>query len=178
MSFMQIDWRALVVPTVGLAELFIRGSVMYLGMLILMRLLRRQKGALNTADLLVLIVIADAAQNGMASEYTSLTEGLFLVGTIFLWDYGLDILAYRWPRFRRVLHEPPLALITNGRLQHHNLRREMLTKEDVLEQLRERGIDDIRRVKQCCLEADGHFSVVTFDGEPESAPEVGSSPVH
>ncbi len=84
MSFMQIDWRALVVPTVGLAELFIRGSVMYLGMLILMRLLRRQKGALNTADLLVLIVIADAAQNGMASEYTSLTEGLFLVGTIFL----------------------------------------------------------------------------------------------
>lgn len=167
MSMFDVDWRAVFIPTVGLAELVVRGSIMYFGILMLMRLLRRQKGALNTADLLVLIIVADAAQSGMAAQYTSVSEGMILVGTIFFWDYALDALAFVSPSFRKLLNDPPLPLVKDGQLQRHNMRKEMLTKEDVLEQLREQGVDDIADVRQCCLESDGHFSVIRMSGASE-----------
>jgi uncharacterized membrane protein YcaP (DUF421 family) len=155
-----VDWRSLFVPTVSLLELVIRGSVMYLLVLVSMRLFRREAGALNTADLLVVVLIADAAQNAMASEYHSLTEGVVLVGTIFAWNYGLDWLAYRSPGVHRLLNPPPLLLIENGRLLRRNLRAEMLTTADLAEHLREQGIEDFAEVRRCFLESDGHLSVI------------------
>ncbi|MBC8090121.1 MAG: DUF421 domain-containing protein [Phycisphaerae bacterium] len=165
MPVFQVDWQAVFVPTVALLELFVRGSAMYLGILVFMRVLPRQRGALSTADLLVLIIVADVAQNGMSAQYTSLTEGFVLVGTIFFWDYLLDKLAFHSPVFRKVLNDPPISLVKDGQLQRRNMRKEMLTKEDVIEQLREQGVDDIRQVRQCCLESDGNFSVIRMDGK-------------
>ena len=155
-----IDWRSLFVPTVSLLELFLRGSVMYLFVFVAMRLFRRESGALSTADLLVVVLVADAGQNAMASQYHSITEGVVLVGTIFFWNYGLDWLGYRYPRMHRLLNPPPLLLIKDGRVQPRNLRAEMLTRADLTEHLREQGIENIAEVRRCYLESDGHISVI------------------
>ena len=165
-----IDWHALFVPTVSLLELVLRGSVMYLFVLVAMRLFRRDAGALSTADLLVVVLVADAAQNAMASEHHSLTEGAVLIATIFAWNYGLDWLAYRYPRVHRLLNPPPLLLIENGRLQGRNLRAEMLTKADLAEQLREQGIEDFAEVRRCYLEGDGHLSVIRRSKDEKPPP--------
>lgn len=173
MPIPAIDWETMFVPAVSLVELVLRGSAMYLGILALMRMLNRQKGAMSTADLLVLIVVADAAQNAMAAEYRSITEGFVLVGTIFAWDFVLDALAFRYPVVRRLLNSPPLELVKDGRLQRQNMRKQMISKEDLLEQLREQGVEDLADVKQCCLESDGHFSVIKLgkdDGPPRQEP--------
>jgi uncharacterized membrane protein YcaP (DUF421 family) len=83
---MGIDWEKLLVPSGSLAEIVIRGTVIYLALFAAVRLLpRRTVGSLGSSDLLVLVVIADAVQNGMAGEYRSITEGLALAGTIFGW---------------------------------------------------------------------------------------------
>jgi len=148
-----IDWHALFVPTVSLLELVLRGSVMYLFVLVAMRLFRRDAGALS-----------------MASEYHSLTEGAVLVATIFAWNYGLDWLAYRYPRVHRLLNPPPLLLIENGRLRGRNLRAEMLTKADLAEQLREQGIEDFAEVRRCYLEGDGHLSVIRRSKDEKPPP--------
>lgn len=177
MQILDVDWRAVFVPALGLAELFIRGTIMYLGILLLMRIMRRQKGALNTADMLVLLIVADAAQNGMASRYDSITEGLFLVAVIIGWDYVLDTLAFRSPAFRRLLHEAPLLLIRNGQLMRRNMRMEILTRDDVMQQLREHGIEDIADVRACYLEPDGQFSVVRRDHASSDKP-LRTQPVH
>ena len=165
MNPLHIDWHGVFVPTVGLAEQFVRGTVMYLAILAAMRMLRRQKGTLSSADLLVVILVADAAQNAMSAQYNSLTEGLVLVGTIYFWEYSLDMLAFRYTAVRKFLNEPPLLLVKEGKLQRQNMRKEMLTKDDVMEQLREQGVDDITQVKQCALESDGHFSVIKVDDD-------------
>ena len=69
---------------------------MYLGLFVIMRFMaRRQAGHFGPADLLVIVLIADAAQNGLGKEYSSVTEGLALVLTIVGWEYLLDWLA--WP---------------------------------------------------------------------------------
>ena len=65
----------------------------------------------------------------------------------------------------RLLNPPPLLLVNAGRIQVHNLRREMLTRADLMEQLREQGVENPSQVKRCYLEADGRLSVIRYDGE-------------
>lgn len=165
-----INWHELFVPSVSLVELIIRGSVMYLLILAAMRILRREPGALSTPDLLVVVLIADAAQNAMASEYRSLTEGGILVATIFAWNYGLDWLGFRFRWAHKLLNPEPLLLIKNGRLQRRNLRSELLRESDLAEQLRQQGIEEFAEVKRAYIEPDGHVSVIRFTDDDKDRP--------
>jgi uncharacterized membrane protein YcaP (DUF421 family) len=166
-----IDWHQMFVPSVSLLELVLRGSIMYLTILAAMRLFRREAGSISTADLLVVVLVADAAQNGMASEYHSVTEGLVLIATIYGWNYLLDIGAYRYPRIHRLLNPPPLSLVRDGIVQRKNLRLEMLTVDDLMEQLREQGVEHLHEVKSCCLEGDGHLSVIRRKDGDDQRPQ-------
>jgi hypothetical protein len=68
---MSIDWEALFVPQNSLLELLIRGTFVYLLLFVLLRvIIGRRVWALSMTDLLLVVLIADAAQNGMAGEYT------------------------------------------------------------------------------------------------------------
>jgi uncharacterized membrane protein YcaP (DUF421 family) len=173
---MDIDWAALFVPTVHPLELVLRGTLLYLSILAAFRVFRRESGALSTADLLVVMLVADAAQNGMASDYRSITEGVVLVATIVLWSYVLDLLSFRFPAVRRILHPAPLLLIANGRLQRRHLRAELVPLDELKSHLREQGIEDWSEVRRCYLEPDGHFSVIRFDGDRPANPRRGNSP--
>ena len=167
-----IDWRAVFVPTVNLLELVLRGSIIYLLILVALRLFRREAGALSTADLIVIVLVADAAQNAMGSDYKSIPEGAILVATIFGWNYVIDQLAYRYRWVHRLLHPPPLELVRDGTVNRRNLRKELLTMDDLSEQLREHGIENLAQVRRCHLEADGHLSVIKTDGSTAELPET------
>jgi uncharacterized membrane protein YcaP (DUF421 family) len=160
-----LDWHELLVPTGNPLELVVRASVMYLLILAGFRVFRRDAGSLSVSDLIVVVLIADAAQNGMAGEYKSLTEGVIIVATIFAWNYALDWLAYRSRLVHWLLHPPALLLVRNGQILARNLRAEFITKDDLLEQLRQQGVEDIRRVAKCYLESDGKMSVIRNDSE-------------
>jgi uncharacterized membrane protein YcaP (DUF421 family) len=67
-TVLQIDWNSMFVPSLHLGEIFLRGTVVYLFLFALLRVTRRQAGAIGISDLLVVVLIADAAQNAMASE--------------------------------------------------------------------------------------------------------------
>ncbi len=149
------------VPTESILEVVIRGTIMYIGMFALLRVFRRQAGSVGIADLLVIVVIADAAQNGMAGDSRSITEALILIATIVLWDWFFDYLGFRSPFWERILQPQPLLLIQNGEIIQKNLDQEMIKEDDLLAQLREEGIDDFSRVRKCYLESNGHFSVLT-----------------
>ena len=149
------------VPTESIPEVIIRGTIMYIGMFALLRMFRRQAGAVGIADLLVVVVIADAAQNGMAGDSRSITEALLLIAVIVLWDYLFDLAGFRSPLFARILAPSALLLVKDGELIHKNLKKELITEEELLSQLRQQGIEDISEVRECYLESNGHFSVLT-----------------
>jgi uncharacterized membrane protein YcaP (DUF421 family) len=159
-----IDWHAVLVPSGSVPELVLRISLMYLSIL---------AGSLSVSDLLVVVLIADAAQNGMAGEYKSLTEGGVAVATIFVWNYALDWLAYRFRAVHWLLHPPPVLLVRNGEIQRRNLRAELISTTDLVEQLREQGIADLHQVRTCHLESDGRMSVVRADGDEPSRRDEG-----
>lgn len=172
--FAEVDWTRVFMPDTPLLEIFVRGTIMYLGLFALLRFLRREAGTLGIADLLVLVLIADAAQNAMASGYTSVTDGLFLVLTIIGWSYVLDWLSFQVPAVGRFVHPPPLPLIENGKILRKNMRREFVTEDELMSHMREQGIEDVSQVKRAYIEGDGHISVITFDGRPH--PEEDRSP--
>ena len=169
----QIDWKSIFIPSMSVAEIFLRGSVVYLLLFFILRFLRREAGALGISDLLVVVLIADAAQNAMGSEYKSITEGAVLVATIAGWDYFLDWLGYRFPRVGRLLRPAPLLLIKNGRILKRNMRQEMITEEELMGQLREQGIEHVNKVKKCYLEGDGRISVIASDSKGGKGKDTG-----
>jgi uncharacterized membrane protein YcaP (DUF421 family) len=159
-TILHIDWKAVFVPTVSVLEIVVRGTFVYLLLFFVLRVLRREAGALGISDLLVVVLIADAAQNAMASEYKSVTEGAVLVGTIVAWDYTLDWLGFRFPVVQKLLRPAPLPLVKDGQMLRRNMRKEMITTEELLALLREQGVEHLAEVKKCCLEGDGQISVI------------------
>lgn len=159
----MVDWHAVFVPTLGLAEIFVRGTIMYLAMFAILRFVaRRQAGNFGPADLLVIVLIADAAQNGLGKDYSSVSEGIALILTIVGWEYLVDWLAWRFPRLRPWLTVPPLKLIEDGRIIRTAMEREMLPDDELASQLREHEIENASEVKRAYLEGDGRLSVIKF----------------
>jgi len=176
-NFFQVDWQSVFVPAESLLEIFIRGTIMYLVMFALLRIFRRQAGAVGIADLLVIVVIADAAQNGMAGESKSVTESILLVLTIVLWDYFLDFLGDKSDFFKRILEPKELLLIKDGKLLRRNMHKEMISYDELISQLRQQGIEEISEVKKCFLESNGRFSVITEDKDSnKSNNDTGGKP--
>ncbi|HMN83706.1 MAG TPA: DUF421 domain-containing protein [Burkholderiaceae bacterium] len=174
------DWDALFGIRTPLAELVVRGTVMYWTLFLLFRfVLRRDAGAVGIADLLFVVVIADAAQNAFAGEYTSITEGLALVATLAVWNMLLDWLGFRFRFFERLTDPPPRLLVRNGALVARNLRAEWITRDEVMAKLREQGIEDLSAVRWAYMESDGRISVGTIDGktgqgsDPDAPPPLG-----
>lgn len=162
--FWSIDWHGIFTPKYSLMELVVRGTIMYFVLYGLLRLvLKRQAGGIGTSDVLVIVLLAEVAGNGFSAEYTSVVEGSVLVGTILFWSYLLEWAAHRYPAVRRILHAPTLILIENGKMIPKNMRAELVTKEELMAQLREHGLEDFAQVKRAYMEADGMISVIRME---------------
>jgi uncharacterized membrane protein YcaP (DUF421 family) len=162
--FGLIDWQGIFTPKHSLLEMVVRGTIMYLVLFALMRLvLKRQAGGIGMTDVLVIVLLAEVAGNGFAAEYKSVVEGIVLIATILFWTYALQWLAYKFPAAERLLNPPTLTLIENGKLLRRNMRAELITQAELMAQLREDGIDDLSQVKHACMEADGMISFIKME---------------
>lgn len=160
-----IDWAELFGLSMPVLEIFVRGSAIYWFLFCIFRfLIRRDVGSVGIADILILVLVADASQNAMAGDYTSITDGMVLIGTLIFWNMLLDWAAFRFPAFRRLAEPDTLVLVRDGRILMRNLRRELITEEELWAQLRKAGIEQLDEVKLVTLETDGNFSVIRKEG--------------
>ena len=125
-------------------------------------------GSFGVADILVVVIIADASQNALSGSYDTVAEGGILVATLVFWNYALDWAGYHCKPIQKLTEPPPLQLIREGRVLHRNLRKELLTLDDLKGQLREAGVEDIGAVRAAYLEGDGKLSVLRY--EPDKPP--------
>lgn len=170
-----MNWNELFGVHVPLVEILLRGSCIYWALFLLFRfVLRRDVGAIGIADILLLVIIADAAQNAMSGEYKSITEGILLVATIAGWNLLLDWLAYRFNGIDRLVKPRTLPLVRHGRILRQNLGRELMTVDDLMSKLRPHGISHLKEVRHAYMESDGEISVVK---QPSSGEDTnGAAP--
>jgi uncharacterized membrane protein YcaP (DUF421 family) len=160
------DLSSLLELTVDPGELVLRGTLMYWFLFLLLRfVMRRDIGSIGVADVLLIVLIADASQNAMTGGYESVADGFVLVATLAGWNWLLDYLSYRFMSVRRLVEPKPLALVRDGKMLRRNLRRELITTDELMANLREHGIDKLEDVKLATMESDGEISVIGKSGE-------------
>jgi uncharacterized membrane protein YcaP (DUF421 family) len=148
----------------SIPELLVRGSAIFWFLFLIFRfVMRRDIGGVGIADVLLLVIVADAAQNAMAGEYTTITEGCVLISTIIFWNWLLDWASFRFDWFRRFAEPPRLLLVDAGKPQFKNLGRHYISLDDLRSKLRLQGVDSLQDVKKAYLEPDGDLSVIKYD---------------
>jgi len=155
--------------SVPVGETLLRGTVMFLAIFAITRVVgKREAGAHSLTDLLVIVLVAEAAAPGLAGESKGMFDSLLLVATIFAWSVVLDAVAYRWPALAPLLKSKPLPLIRDGQINHRSMRRELIQLEELMAQLRMHGVTDVKDVARAYLEPSGMISVIRADrGEPD-----------
>jgi uncharacterized membrane protein YcaP (DUF421 family) len=177
MTILGFDIVQALTPDVSLFETIVRGALMYLAILVLLRYLLRGRISASMPSLLVIVLIADAAQNAMSAEYHSITNGLTLVATIIGMSTLLDWLSRRFPAVQQFTHPDRRPLVVNGRIVRRTLASELMTEQELMTQLRLQGVESLDQVKAAFLEGTGEVSVIRKQGGGDNGGRHRSSEV-
>ncbi len=151
---------------VALGSIVLRTLVVYGVLLVGLRLAgKRELGQMTPFDLVVLLIISNAVQNAMVGPDTSLNGGILAALVLLIANWGVGQLGLRSARVRSELLGSPTLLVHEGKLIPSHLKVEGITEEEVMQALREHGVDDLKHVKLAVLEVDGTISVVPSDAE-------------
>jgi len=157
-------WDVLV-PTVPILEIVLRTVVVYVAVLVLLRFAgKRELGQMSVADLVVIIVIANAVQNAMNGGDVSLTGGIVAAATLVVVNLLVGRYGSRLPIIGHHIRDEPTLLMQDGALLEKNMQHEHVDKEDIEMAAREHGISDLSEVSEAVLEPDGSISIIPSKG--------------
>ncbi|MHB8522655.1 MAG: DUF421 domain-containing protein [Limisphaerales bacterium] len=149
-------------------ELIVRGVVIYVFLLGLLRLTgKRQVGQLSPFDLVLLLVLSNAVQNAMTGNDNSISAGLITASTLVLMNYLVSLATYRNKKLGDLVEGRPEILIHNGKLYGDVLDREQLTRHELNAALRAAGCASAEEVHYAVLENNGQITVVPKRPDPE-----------
>ena len=139
----------------------LRAGVIYVLVMVLVRASgKRAVGQFTPFDLILLILIGNAVQNGINGGDNSLTGALIMATTLIALNYLVAFLTSHSARVERVVEGVPVVLARKGRLFEAVLRRELVSRDDFKEALRLNGLNDVADVELALLETNGSISVV------------------
>lgn len=144
-----------------IADVACRTLIVYFGLLLALRLAgKREVGQMKPFDLVTLLILSNAVQNAMVGPDNSLMGGLTAAGLILALNKGVGVVRSRFELARRVFEGAPTVIIQDGVFLAEGLKDEELSEADVLQAMREHGVEDLKQVKVAVLEVDGSISIV------------------
>jgi len=142
-------------------DIVVRGIVIFTFLFVLMRAVgRRELSTLQPFDLILLVVVGDAVQQGLTQDDYSVTGALLAIGTIAVLQVGLSYASFRFPRARPYLDGSPLVIVQDGKPIERNMKRERLTLDDLREEARLQSITTLDEVAWAVVETSGRISFV------------------
>ena len=142
-------------------DLVLRAAVVFVFVVVLTRVIgRRELGSLAPIDLILLIILGDALQQGLTQDDYSVTGAFLVVGTLAVLQVFTSWMTYRVPFTRKVLEGEPLIVVQDGKLIDKNLKRERMTLEEVTESARMHEIGSLDEVQWAVLERNGEISFI------------------
>lgn len=143
-------------------DIALRAVFLYAFVVFLIRIMgRRELSSLSPIDLVLLIVLGDAIQQGLTQDDYSVTGAVIAVSTIAAVQVSTSYLSFRSRRIRRVLEGEPIIIVQDGKLIDRNMHRERLTKDEVAEEMRKQQIRSVEEVAWGILESNGTMSFIS-----------------
>lgn len=157
---------------------FLRTILLYTFIIIGIRLMgKRQVGELEPSELVLALLIADLAAVPMQDFGIPLLTGLIPILTLLCLTMALSVLTMKSVRFRAVLCGRPSVIVENGRLRQAEMRKNRFTLDELMEELRMKGITDLSAVKYAILETNGQISVLLYAAQqPVTAGQMDLAP--
>lgn len=139
----------------------LRAVAIYVLVMLLVRVSgKRAVGQFTPFDLVLLILLGNAVQNGINGGDNSLTGAAIMATTLIALNYSVAFVTSRNRKVEKFVEGVPVVLARNGQLFEGVLRRELVSREDFREALRMNGVEDVSEVELALLETNGSISVV------------------
>ena len=168
MEWLPEHWARVFALETPLVELAILGVLLYLAILFLLRVLpRRITGELAAMDLVLILLITEAAAHSLG-DYHSLADGIVQILVMAVLALLVDVLGHRFAWVRKLTESPPLKIIENGKVLRRQLRREFITDEELQSQLRANNIEDVSEVRSAHVEGEGHITFIRKDDHADA----------
>ena len=164
--------------TAMLKVIVFNSAVIYAALILFMRVMgKRQLGELEPSELIVTVLISEAAATPITSPEKPLWYGLVPVVVLFTLELILSLGMAKSVKIRQLLAGKPALLIVHGRIDQTQMRRNRFTPDELAEALRSQGALDLNEVEYAILETDGKLNVVfTPENRPVTAGQMGLSP--
>lgn len=142
-------------------EIALRTFVVYLLVLLGVKLLgKKELGQMNAPDLVLVLLLANAVQNAMVGQDSSLGGGLLAAALLLVVNRVVNTLSVRNTRVETFFSGTPTLLVHDGQIVLTHCKHEQVTLADIEMAMREHGLDDLHQVKSAVLEADGSISII------------------
>ncbi len=156
----------------------VRTIILYLLIIAGVRLMgKRQVGELEPSELVLALIIADLAAVPMQDFGIPLISGIIPILTLLSVTMLISMLTMKSVRFRALLCGRPSIIVENGKLHQREMAKNRFTIDELMEELRMKGITDISTVKYAILETNGQLSVLPYANQkPPAAKDMGLAP--
>lgn len=156
-----MNWPAIQNPYL---DVMLRSVAVYFFMIIALRIFgKKELSQLNTADIILILLISNSVQNAMVGSNTSLTSGIIAASALFVINMIFKRVMLKSNFIKRLIQDKPEILIHNGIIDFKTLARLGISSEELEEAVREHGVDHYRDVKLAMFEIDGNISVISGD---------------
>src|SRR6187200_2020993 len=142
-------------------DLAIRAVALFCFVYLLTRIIgRRELSSMEPFDLILLIVIGDAIQQGLTQDDYSVTGAMIVVGTFAVLQVLTSLASYYLPKLRPALDGEPIVIVQDGKAIESNLRRERLTLAEILVEARRQQVRSLDEIEWAVLETSGKISII------------------
>ncbi len=157
---------------------FLRTIILYVLIIAGIRLMgKRQVGELEPSELVLALIIADLAAVPMQDFGIPLATGVIPILTLLCITMILSVLTMRSVKFRALICGRPSIIVENGKIKQFEMRKNRFTVDELMEELRMKGVTDLSTVKYVILETNGQISVLPYANQlPATAEQMDLSP--
>lgn len=157
---------------------FLRTIILYLLIIAGIRLMgKRQVGELEPSELVLALIIADLAAVPMQDFGIPLLSGIIPILTLLCVTMILSVLTMRSVRFRALICGRPSIIVQDGQIRQREMKKNRFTVDELMEELRMKGVSDLSTVKYAILETNGQISVLLYANQlPVTAEQMQVSP--
>ena len=143
-------------------DITLRSVAVYFFMIIALRIFgKKELSQLNTADVILILLISNSVQNAMVGANTSLYGGIIAAFSLFLINFIFKKVMLKSKFIKGLVQDKPEILIHNGKTEFKTLARLGITSEELEEAMREHGIEYYKDVKLAMFEIDGNISIIS-----------------